>query len=372
MGRKIRADFAVIGAGSFGSWTALELLRRGYSVVLADAHGPANARASSGGETRIIRMSYGDAAHYSDMSNRSLVSWTTLFDFLKRPELFENTGALFTAPGGNSHLADSAEVLRKLKIPFQRLNQAALSKRYPQLRLKKGSEGIFEPNSGVLMARRAVQAVAEHAVQLGALYLQRAFDPASIEKEISARAYIFACGPWLPKLFPQAIGSRIRVTRQDVYFFGVPPGDTCFQLGAMPAWVDFHAGVYALPDLEGRGLKIAYDKHGPEFDPENGTRLCSSASYGSIRKQLQELIPSLATAPLLETRVCQYENTSNGDLLIDWIEPGRVMAIGGGSGHGFKHGPAVGKYAADLAEGRTVPEWCSLASKQVKHARQVF
>ena len=372
MGRTVKADFAVIGAGSFGSWTALELLRRGHSVVLADSHGPANSRASSGGETRIIRMSYGTAAHYSEMSQRSLVSWRSLFEFLGRPELFQPTGALFTAPGGSTHLTASAAVLRKLKSPYERLDSTKLRKRYPQLTLPEDSEGLFEPQAGVLLARRAVQAVADHAVNLGANYVRSRFEPETVSSHISVGAYIYACGPWLPKLFPKAIGKRIRPTRQDVFFFGTNPGDTRFQMPSMPAWVDFDAGIYAVPNIENRGFKIAFDAHGPEFDPENGSRVVTPGSVDAIRLQLKRLAPALAQAPLVETRVCQYENTCNGDFLIDWLEPGRVMAIGGGSGHGFKHGPAVGKYAADLAEGSAVPEVFSLTSKSVKHARDVF
>ncbi len=372
MGRKIKADFAVIGAGSFGCWTALELLRRGHSVVLADAHGPANSRASSGGETRIIRMSYGAAEHYSEMARRSLISWKTLFEFLGTRELFQPTGALFTAPLGNAHLNASAAVLRQLKTPYERLDSAKLQKRYPQLTLPEDSEGLFEPEAGILLARRAVQAVAGHAVNLGATYLQSRFEPETVSRHISAGTYIYACGPWLPKLFPKAIGNRIRTSRQDVFFFGTKPGDARFRMPSMPAWVDFHAGIYAVPDIENRGVKIAFDAHGPVFDPENGCRTVTQASIQAIRRQLKGFAPALADAPLVENRVCQYENTCNGDFLIDWLEPGRVIVVGGGSGHGFKHGPAVGKYAADLAGGSDVPEVFSLASKRVTYARDVF
>ena len=372
MGRKITTDFAVIGSGSFGSWTALELLRRGYRVTLADAHGPANARASSGGETRIIRMSYGTASHYTEMSMRSLIGWKTLFAFLGRPELFQPSGALFTAPIGNSHLVASASTLRRLQIPLENLTESDLRRRYPQLRLPDGCQGLYEPDSGVLLARRAVQAVTDQAIRLGATYLQEHFDPLTITRRISAKAYIFACGPWLPALFPDTLRHRIRPTRQNVFFFGSTPGNVRFRQPAMPAWVDFHSGIYALPDIENRGFKIAFDAHGPAFDPEHGSRLVPAASLRRIRKQLQAFVPDMADAPLVESRVCQYENTSNGDFLIDWLEPGRIMAVGGGSGHGFKHGPAVGQYAADLAEGRAVPEPFSLASKQMKRQRTVF
>ena len=143
-------------------------------------------------------------------------------------------------------------------------------------------------------------------------------------------------------------------------------------MSQMPAWVDFGAEIYSLPDIENRGLKVAFDAHGPSFDPETGERVVSPASIRCMREQVARVFPSLAGAPVVETRVCQYENTSNGDFLIDWIAPG-MIAVGGGSGHGFKHGPAVGIYAADLAEGRnSVPSQFSLATKLSRKSREVF
>ena len=72
---------------------------------------------------------------------------------------------------------------------------------------------------------------------------------ASDGTRITAGTYVFACGPWLPKLFPAVLGDRIRPTRQEVFFFGSQPGDRRFAPPAMPAWVDFAGGVYGLPDL---------------------------------------------------------------------------------------------------------------------------
>jgi glycine/D-amino acid oxidase-like deaminating enzyme len=371
MARKLKADFAIIGAGCFGAWTALELARRGHSVILVDAHGPANSRASSGGETRIIRMSYGAAAHYSEMAQRSLIAWKTLFALLGTEELFQPTGALFTAPSGNAHLENSEIHVRRLKMPYQRWNWAELRKRFPQLTLPENTSGLYEPGAGILLARRAVAVVVYHAIQLGVKYLQMRAEPETIEGRLSADMYIYACGPWLGKLFPLEIGERIRATRQDVFFFGIPAGDHRFQMPAMPAWVDFHAGIYAVPDIENRGFKIAFDAHGPKFDPENGRRSVSMAALARMRERMAHCVPALQHAPLIESRVCQYENTTTGEFLIDRLRS-NILVVGGGSGHGFKHGPAVGSYAADLAEGGRVPEIFSLTSKPVRHRRSVY
>ena len=171
-------------------------------------------------------------------------------------------------------------------------------------------------------------------------------------KRIAAEHFVFACGPWLPKLFPELLGELIHITRQEVVFFGVPPGDESFNQGALPAWIDFNDLVYGLPNLDGRGFKIAIDAHGPEFDPDHGDRVVTAAGLSAVREYLAHRLPRLANAPVTETRVCQYENTSNGDFLID-KHPGfeNVWLVGGGSGHGFKHGPAVGEYAAKMILG---------------------
>jgi len=367
----IRADFAVIGAGSFGSWTALTLAQRGYSVVLADGHGAANARASSGGETRIIRMSYGAAVHYTEMSWQSLPEWKSL----RGGEFYVPCGALFTARDGNAHLEASYRNLRSRKIPVQRLGEAALRKRYPQVRFEPGSVGLLEPSSGVLLARRATQAVVRRAVEeAGVRFLRANLLPDTVRQVVRAsRGYIWACGPWLPSLFPAELGNRIWPTRQDVFFFGSAPGDRRFGPEVMPAWVDFSAEIYTVPDVENRGFKAAFDRHGPAFDPEAGSRVVGAGAIQRIRKAMRRSVPDLAEAPIVETRVCQYENTSDGEFLIDWVSPG-VMVVGGGSGHGFKHGPAVGAYAADLAEGKLAKENAlfSLASKGIRQAREVY
>ena len=123
---------------------------------------------------------------------------------------------------------------------------------------------------------------------------------------------VYACGPWLPKMFPELLGGRIRVTRQEVFFFGAPSGDPSFAPPRMPVWVDItdEHGAYTIPDIENRGFKLAFDRHGPEFDPDSGDRAVRDTD--AARAFLAERFPGLAGAPLVESRVCQYENTVNG------------------------------------------------------------
>lgn len=374
-------DVAVIGAGSFGSWTAHRLRRTGRSVVLLDAYGAGNGRASSGGESRIIRAAYGSAAIYTLWAQRSLRLWTDLFAEVNRPELFERSGVLWTCPPGDPSAAETRAAFKKYNVPYESLTHSALAARFPQFHFPSEREAIFEPESGVLLARRAVRAVVEQAVQNGVEYFREAAHPpnngtlrTASGRKIRAAVFIYACGPWLPKIFPEILEGRIRSTRQEVFFFGPPPGDLRFASPLMPAWLDFtdERGGYSLPDLENRGFKLAFDKHGPSFDPDSSERAVRGLS--DARAFLAERFPALADAPLVESRVCQYENTSNGDFLID-RHPGfdNVWLVGGGSGHGFKHGPMVGEYAASQIEGTAPAEpRFSFATKERAAKRAVY
>ncbi len=354
-------DVAVVGAGVFGAWTAFHLTRAGKRVLIVDQHGQGNTRSSSGGETRIIRMSYGADDIYTRSSIRSLKLWKQFF-----PEMFSQSGVLVAGPSRDSYLAASRKSLSSAKYRHEWLDTQSLRRHFPEIAFDRNACGIYEPLSGVLFARRAVQSVVDAAVAQGASYENRRIERPDPKL---ARTWVFACGPWLPQLFPRVIGGRIRPTRQEVFFFGTPSG-----FAQLPCWIAFREGVYTIPPADGRGFKLAIDEHGPLFDPENGDRNVSAASVARARSILRRRFPALAGAPLLETRVCQYENTSNGDFLIDrHPDHENVWLAGGGSGHGFKHGPYVGEYLAAQISGRGQPEpRFSLAAKKIRHRRSIF
>ena len=361
------SDVAVIGAGVFGAWSALLLRRSGRSVTLIDAFGAGNTRSSSGGASRVFRVGYGRETIYSRWAQRSLGAWLELFRD-SRQELFTRTGVLWMAHADDPATDETIETLRHLRVPFEALDRAELEQRYPQLTFGPITRGVLEPEAGVIMARRAVQAVLRQTVKQGVDYCVAAVEPptgngpidalvTSDGDRIVAGTYVFACGPWLPKLFPAALGDRIHPTRQEVFFFGLEPGDRRFAPPAMPAWMDLAHGVYCLPDLEGRGFKVGLDHHGPPFDPDTGERIVSDEALAVARMVLARRVPALEAAPLLEGHVCQYSNSWNGDFVIDrHPEIDNVWLVGGGSGHGFKHGPAVGEYVTEQLSGRATPE----------------
>jgi glycine/D-amino acid oxidase-like deaminating enzyme len=380
-----RLDVAVVGAGVFGAWTATLLQRMGRKVVLIDAWGPANSRASSGGESRMIRAGYGKDAIYTRMARDSLPEWKALSGRAALP-IFAPTGVLFFSPKEDEYIRSSIAVNRQLGLPIEVLNRVQMTARYPAIDFDGIEIGFLEPGFGVLMARRAVQTLVAEFVKAGGSYVNAQVSPPQGDRlhglrtakgeMISAGAYVFAAGPWLPKLFPGVLGKRIFPTRQDVIFLSPPAGDDGYGPRKLPGWADFNDGDiwYGMPDLEARGFKIAHDLHGPAFDPDSGDRLPSDEWIKAARPYLARRFPGIAKRPINEARVCQYENSANGDFLIDrHPQFANAVLVGGGSGHGFKHGPAVGRYAADLVTGRLAkPESrFSLASKGEHQERAV-
>jgi sarcosine oxidase len=379
-----KCDVVVVGAGVFGAWTAWHFVRRGKRVLLVDAYGPANARASSGGESRIIRMGYGPDELYTQWSQESLMQWKELFAATGQ-SLFHETGVLWLAGRDDLRVRQTAETLKRCGVKLEQLERKELESRYPQIGLDEITSGLLEPQSGVLMARRCVAAVVEDAVRRGAEYgIAYVTAPAGKDRaaavltkageRLEAEHVVFCCGAWLGKVFPEILGERIFSTRQEVFFFGVPAGDTRFAPPALPTWLFQEDLVYGMPDLEARGLKLAVDRHGEHVDPDTQPRVVSGKGAEEARRYVARRFPALHDAPIVETRVCQYENTWNGDFLIDRhpnIE--NVWFVGGGSGHGFKHGPAVGKYVAgQILDGAACEPRFSLASKKTVQKRMVF
>ena len=377
-------DVAVIGAGVFGAWTAYRLRQTGASVILIDKYGAGNRLASSGGESRIMRRGYGPDEIYSRSADRSLEQWRQMSDRTGQP-LFYHTGVLWLAREDDPYSVSTLATFERIGVSFEKLGRVQLSERYPQIQFGPVAWAIFEPDGGALMARRAVQSIVKQAEDDGVTYLQDSVLPPNSDgqltvvltaggQRIEAGRFVFACGPWLPKVFPDLLDGVIQISRQEVFYFAVPEGDSRFSSPAMPVWIDFNDLVYAIPSVENYGFKIAIDAHGPEFDPDTGDRAASKQGLDAVRDYLSQRIPTLASAELLSSEVCQYENTSNGDFLIDW-HPSmeNVLLVGGGSGHGFKHGPAVGEYVTSLIYGdRAAEPRFALSSKESVHHRQVY
>ncbi len=263
----------------------------------------------------------------------------------------------------------SLPVLEDAGIPFEQLTANELIRRWPQISFENVEWGIHEPQSGYLLARASAQAVVEQFVAEGGDYREAAVTPRNLDNDawkslalsdastMVADRYVFACGPWLGYLFPRTVGPHFISTRQEVFFFGTPSGDPRYNEGNLPVWGD-HSDrfIYGIPGNQGRGFKLADDTRGPQFDPTSGHRLVSEQSLAAARRYLAYRFPGMKDAPLVETRVCQYENTIDENFIVD-RHPSHANAwiVGGGSGHGFKHGPALGEMVADLVLKEQIP-----------------
>ena len=359
-----RPDLIVVGAGTMGAWTALRALRDGRSTELIDAYGPGNARASSGDESRIIRASHGHDPFYARWSRSAREDWIALEEATGE-RIFVEAGALWFARREDGFEAASEATLRGLGIPVTRLTPTEIAVRWPGVAIDDLVFGLFEPEGGLLRARAGVQAAAARFVAEGGRSTLAGAVPGRVEGDRlldvvdeggvrrSAAQFVFAAGPWLPSLFPDVIGAAIRVTRQDVLYLGPARGDARWDAPAFPSWIDYDATFYGIGSVGGHGVKVATDTYGgADWDPDTGIRLVAPESIEAVRAYCRRRLPSLAEAPVVETRVCQYESTANSNFLIDrhphfsnaWI-------CGGGSGHGFKHGPSIGRYVVSLLDG---------------------
>jgi monomeric sarcosine oxidase len=362
-----RVHVAVVGAGAFGGWTALYLLRRGARVTLLDSWGPGNSRSSSGGETRIIRGTYGPGQPYTKMAARAMRLWKEHETRWER-QLFHRAGVLWMATSSDDRFERSSlPMLREAGIAYEELQGREVGRRWPQINVEDVRWAIYEPEGGFLSARVACQAVVEGFLAEGGQYRQAAVAPRDLEtgvrdglmlsdgSRLRADQYVFACGPWLGQLFPGTIGNRICPTKQDVLFFGTPAGDDRFSEAKLPVWADHRERfIYGIPASDGRGFKVADDARGPDFDPTSGERAVNQDGIGLVRDYIAFRFPGMKNAPLVETRVCQYENSPDNHLIVDrHPAANNVWLVGGGSGHGFKHGPALGEMLAEcVMEGR--------------------
>jgi len=356
-----KSSITVVGAGAFGGWASLYLLRSGFDVTLIDAWGPGNSRSSSGDETRVIRSTYGANEFYFELNVRALELWKENQQRLNK-QLFFNTGVLWFCYQEKSPLVDdSIPFSKKYNAEYEYLTTTEITKRYPVVNCNDLHHGYFDPHGGYLKSRESCQAVNEAFIKEGGKYIQALVSPGKISsgkienielstgEKLTTDAYLFACGAWLGQFFPKQLGQKIIATKQEVYYFGVP-NDQSKVYDSMPVWVDLdgHNYYYGIAGNANRGFKIGVDLRGENFDPNNGERTLNPETLAKARRFISHRFPGLKDAPLIENRVCQYENSSDGNFIFEpHPEAGNLWFLGGGSGHGFKHGPALGELVAN-------------------------
>jgi sarcosine oxidase len=351
------ASAIVVGAGIFGASLGHRLAGDGWDVLLVDRDEPGHARAESGGESRLIRCSHGADAWYARSARRARDLWRELEEETGR-ELLVEAGIAWFAHRDDGWEADSERVLRGEGIPVERLAPERLPELFPSVRTDDLAFALFEPQAGVLRARDCTRALADAALTRGArleLGEPAAPDGAAVVvggRRLEADLVVWACGAWLARLFPELV--QLRVTEQGLFFVEAPPE---WSTPPIPGFVDYDGAAYGLGALDGHGVKIGSDLDGAAFDPDSWPRTPPAASEPLARTALRSRFPALAELPFSEGASCHYSLTADTHFIAaPHPEHDSVWIVGGGSGHGFKHGPAFAELLVEQIEGRAEPD----------------
>jgi len=369
-------DVVIVGAGTFGASLAWTLARGGHGVTLVDQFEPGDARASSGGESRLIRCSHGAEAGYTRSARRARALWREL-EAESGAELMVECGTAWFAEREDGWEAESEHTMAAQGIPSQRLQPAEAARLFPSLGIDDLAFVLFEPEAGVLRAQRAVRALAAQAAGHGARIVRGRATPdgdtavladgaqvvAGADAPAGARlegdAVVWACGAWLGRLFDGLVA--LRVTCQELLFFD---GGPAWRTPGVPGWVDYDRAMYGTGDLDGLGVKAALDEEGPPLDAD-AQLPPAGATEARVRRYLADRFPGLARAPLREGRCCRYELSPDSRFVADrHPEHERTWLLGAGSGHGFKHGPAIAeRVASAIVDGAALPERYALGAR---------
>jgi sarcosine oxidase len=339
----------VIGAGVFGASLADRLAIEGWEVTLVERFEPGDPRAESGGETRLIRCSHGSDAFYARSAWRALALWREFGE-----DVLVESGVAWFARREDGWESESERVLRSEGIPVERLEPSQAQALFPSLSVADLAFVLYEPEAGVLRAADGVRALVRRARSNGAALLsgraRRDGEAVRLgEERLEADVVVWSCGAWLAELFPEL--APLRVTLQQLALFRAPPE------WRGPGWVDFDAAFYGHTRVDPHGLKVAPDADGPELVPDERPMEAVTDAVAQARDYLAHRFPALASAELVGAPTCHYSLTADGEFLFA-RHPNheRVWLLGGGSGHGFKHGPAMAEHVAAVLAGRAEPD----------------
>jgi glycine/D-amino acid oxidase-like deaminating enzyme len=355
----------IVGAGAFGASLAWWLARAGTEVTLIDQFEPGDARTTSGGESRLIRCGHGPDPHYTASARRARTLWRELESECGE-ELLIESGLIWFAHRDDGWEVQAIGTFEAQGIPYERLAPADGARLFPSYSPSGLAFLLHEPEAGVLRARRAVRALARQAAAHGAGLVRGCARPdgAAVRLDdgrlLEADVVVWACGTWLGRLFGEHVA--IRTTRQELFFFDGGPAWTA---PGVPAFVDFEQAIYGTRDIDGLGVKAAPDFDGPALDPDAELPPATAEGEAIARRFLAQRFPGLAHAPLRGSKCCRYELSSDAHFVAaPHPEHASVWLLGGGSGHGFKHGPALAEQvAAALAGTAPLPPRYGLAER---------
>lgn len=366
----VAGSVIVVGGGVFGVTAALELRKRGYRVTLIDPGPLPHPLASSTDISKVIRMDYGTDAFYMQLMEEALRGWERWNRSWDEP-LYHPTGVLLLSrtqmePGGFEY--ESFKLLEQRSHHPQRLDSEALRRRFPAWNANRYPDGYYNPLGGWAESGKVIAALLKYALQIGVEWVSGARFAALLENDaritgirtvegerFHADHVIVAAGAWTPHLLPH-LSEFMWSVGQDVVHFKVPDPSS-FQPPRFVPWTADVArtGWYGFPAKDDGTLKIAHHGVGIRLHPEAPRRVSPDAE-DRVRELIRSAIPALADIPMVDSRLCLYCDTWDGNFYIDHDpeRPGLLIATGG-SGHGFKFAPVLGQIAADALERKPNP-----------------
>lgn len=361
-------SIVIVGAGVFGLTAARELRARGWGVTVVDPGPVPTPTAASTDISKVVRMDYGADELWTELGRRSLARWAEWNAQSGQP-LFHHDGFLVLSrqamrPGGFEH--DSFKLLTAQGEKLQRLDSAAIARRFPAWAAEQYPDGYLNPTGGWAESGKTVAWLAGMARVEGVQVVENcAFDRllesgsrvigvrAKDGREFRADLTLLATGAWTPALLPES-GDVMWATGQPVLHFRVA-NPTEWQAPRFPVWAaDIgRTGWYGFPALADGTLKVANHGPGRRVHPDE-PREVSPDDEPRFRAFLRDTFPALADAPLIGTRLCLYCDTFDGNFWLDHHpqRPGLVVAAGD-SGHAFKFAPVLGELIADAVERKT-------------------
>jgi glycine/D-amino acid oxidase-like deaminating enzyme len=355
----------IVGGGVFGATAALELRRRGATVMLLDPGPLPHPDAASTDISKLVRLDYGADAFYAEQMEVALAEWRRWNEGWSEP-LFHETGILVLsgeAMSAGSFEGDSYALLSARGHRLERLDSESLPDRFPAFRRGRYRDGYYNPRGGWAESGRVVSALLADAEREGVIVRGGVrvlpIDAAkpkleAVESETGERflagAVVVAAGAFTPVILPE-LADRLTVIGQPVLHFA-PADLEAFRPPAFVPWAADIArtGWYGFSAHAGV-VKIANHGPGVRVDPA-APRLVPDGAEARFRTFLQESLPGLASASRVRERLCLYCDSFDGDFFIDRHPTcsGLVVASGG-SGHAFKFAPLLGPMIADAVDG---------------------